>query len=106
MKSMKIVALREMKQGLSGYITRAQKGQHVIVTRYGRPAAILTGVAEGKDLEDLLYETDPEFWKMIEARAKQPGGVSIEQARRQLGLDGPQKTNGTRKPKAKIKARR
>jgi prevent-host-death family protein len=80
---MKVVALREAKQQLSGCVVRAQR-ERVLITKQGRPAALIIGV-EGHDLEDVLLMQNPRFWKMIEARRAQPS-LSLDEVRRQLGL--------------------
>jgi antitoxin (DNA-binding transcriptional repressor) of toxin-antitoxin stability system len=43
----------------------------VVITRRGKPAALLLGV-EGKDWETVILETDPTFWKLIQQRRKEP----------------------------------
>jgi PHD/YefM family antitoxin component YafN of YafNO toxin-antitoxin module len=43
----------------------------VVITRRGKPAALLLGV-EGKDWETVILETDPAFWKLIQQRRKEP----------------------------------
>ena len=78
---MKVVALREAKQQLSGCVVRAQR-ERVLITKQGRPAALMIGV-EGHDLEDVLLMQNPRFWKMIEARRAEPT-LSIEDVRRAL----------------------
>jgi len=45
----------------------ASQSERVVVTRHGRPAAVLVGV-EGRDLEDLALQMSPGFWRMIERR--------------------------------------
>ena len=85
---MKVVALREAKQELSGCEVRAQH-ERVLITKHGRPAALMIGV-EGHDLEDVLLMQNPRFWKMIEARRSEPTLV-IDEVRRQLGLSLPRR---------------
>jgi prevent-host-death family protein len=80
---MKVVALREAKQRLSGCVVRAQR-ERVLITKQGRPAALMIGV-EGHDLEEVLLMQNPRFWKMIEARRTEPT-LGLDEARRQLGL--------------------
>lgn len=63
---MKTVALREAKQQLSDYVAQAQKDK-IVITKHGKPAAIIWGV-EGKDFEDVVYMTNPSFWRMIKSR--------------------------------------
>ena len=69
-------ALRDAKESLSRYVTRAQK-ERILITRHGRPAALMIGV-QGHDVEDLILAADPEFWRMIEARRREPS-LSLEE---------------------------
>jgi len=78
---MKVVALREAKESLSRCVTRAQR-ERVLITRHGRPAALVIGV-EGESLEDLLTAADPRFWQMIEARRREPS-ISLETLEKRL----------------------
>jgi prevent-host-death family protein len=80
---MKVVALREAKQQLSGCVVRAQR-ERVLITKQGRPAALMIGV-EGHDLEDVVLMQNPRFWKMLDARRAEPS-LSLAEARRRLGL--------------------
>lgn len=66
---MKTVPLRNIKQELSSYVDYAQK-EFVLVTRHGRPAAIVLGV-EGRDFEDIFYMTNRGFWSTIRRRRLQ-----------------------------------
>ena len=54
----------------------------VVITRHGKPAAVLVGV-EGNDWEAVVLETDPTFWKLIRARRKQ-ATHSLAQVRARL----------------------
>lgn len=80
---MKTVALREAKQSLSGYVARSQR-ERVLITKHGRPAAVVIGV-EGHDVEEVLLAQDPAFWKLIEQR-RQQRSVPLAKARSMLGL--------------------
>jgi prevent-host-death family protein len=80
---MKTVPLREAKQSLSGYVARSQR-ERVLITKHGRPAALVIGV-EGRDIEEVLLSQDPEFWKLIEQRRRQRS-VPLAEARSMLGL--------------------
>jgi prevent-host-death family protein len=80
---MKVVALREAKQRLSGCVVRAQH-ERVLITKQGRPAALMIGV-EGHDIEDVLLMQNPRFWRMIEARRSEPS-LSLEEVRTRLGV--------------------
>ena len=90
---MKIVALGKAKNEFSTYVEEAQH-ERVLVTRHGRPAALIIGVA-GETIEDLITRSDPEFWRMIEARRKAAKAISADEMRRRLGV--------ARKPRAKQK---
>lgn len=67
---MKTVPVRDLQKKLKRCIDEAQEGR-VVITRRGRPAALLVGV-EGKDWETVILETDPTFWKLIQQRRQQP----------------------------------
>jgi len=88
---MKVVALGKVKNEFSTYVEEAQH-ERVLVTRHGRPAALIIGVA-GETIEDLMTRSDPEFWRMIEARRKAAKAVSAHEMRGRLGV--------SRKPRAK-----
>lgn len=80
---MRVVAIREAKQQLSDCVDEAQR-QRVLITRHGKPAAVVIGV-EGRDLEQVLLMQDPRFWELIQARRAQPT-LSIDQVRQRFGL--------------------
>jgi len=64
----KTITMRDLQKNIRKCVEAAQK-EHVIVTRHGQPAAIVVGV-EGHDWEDIVYQTSPAFWRMIEKRRK------------------------------------
>jgi len=80
---MKVVALGKAKDEFSACVDQAQR-ERILVTRHGKPAAIIIGV-EGEDFEDLMTRSDPEFWRMIEERRKEPTSPAGE-VRKRLGL--------------------
>ena len=88
---MKVVALGRAKNEFSTYVDEAQHDR-VLVTRHGRPAAIIIGVA-GETIEDLMTRSDRELWEVIEARRKAAKTITAEEMRRRLGV--------SRKPRAK-----
>ena len=65
-------------QGMCGYILAAQGGH----TRHGKPAAVLVGV-EGKDWGDVVLQTSPSFWKLIEETRKETT-LSMKELRTRL----------------------
>ena len=81
---MKTVGIREAKASLGAYIARAQR-ESVLIMKHGKPAALVIGV-QGQDLEDVLLNHDPSFWKLIHERRQQPATISLAEARRRLGV--------------------
>jgi prevent-host-death family protein len=81
---MKVVALGKAKNELSAYVDEAQRDR-VLVTRHGRPAALIIGV-EGEEFEDLMTRSDPDFWEMLERRRKASKTISADEMRRRLGV--------------------
>ena len=86
---MKVVPLREAKTSLSSYVEQAQRDR-VLITRHGRPAALIIGV-RGEELEDLLTMGNPRFWELIEARRQSFRTVPLAEVRRRLRLTAPKK---------------
>ena len=50
------VGIRELKNGLSRYLKRVQKGESVVVTEHGRPVARIVPVGIPADLERLMSD--------------------------------------------------
>ena len=84
---MKIVPLNEVKNRFSTYL-ELSKREDIVVTKNGRPAAILHAVTD-EDLEDYLFESDPRFIARIEAlrrKFQRGGGTPLADVRRELGV--------------------
>ncbi len=97
---MKIFALREAKARLSDCVEASQRDR-VLITKHGRPAALVVGV-EGEELEDLLTVANPRFWELVESRRKALKTVPLGEVRRRLGVA---RTERTRKRRAGGKKR-
>jgi prevent-host-death family protein len=82
---MKTVTVRDLQKKVKECVDDAQEDR-VIVTRHGKPAAVLVGV-EGEDWEAVVLQTDPTFWKLIRARRTQPT-ISLKQLKTQLQMKG------------------
>ncbi len=80
---MKTVTVRDLQKKVKECVDEAQRDR-VIVTRHGRPAAVLVGV-QGEDWDAVVLQTDPKFWKLIRARRSQPT-ISLEQLKRRVGI--------------------
>jgi prevent-host-death family protein len=80
-RTMKHVALSEVKDDLSKYL-RLAENEEIIITRHGKPAGVLVGFASEDDWFEYKLENDPRFLQRI-ARAReslQAGkGVKLEE---------------------------
>jgi prevent-host-death family protein len=81
---MKIIGIKEAKAQLSECLDIAQRDR-VLITRHGRPAALVIGV-EGEDLEQVILGSDEEFWRTLEERRKRPATLTSDDIRREFGI--------------------
>ena len=65
---MKTISVRELQKCIKECVDHSQKAC-VVVTRHGRPSAMIIGV-EGKDWEQLVTHTAPELAKHIAAKPR------------------------------------
>jgi prevent-host-death family protein len=99
---MKTINVRDLQKKLRECVDTSQK-ERVVITRHGRPAAVLIGV-EGQDWEDVVLETSAEFWKMIGERRREET-VPLREARKRLEARWTKGRAG-RKPGRSRRARR
>lgn len=78
---MKTVTARELQKKIKECVDISQEDR-VVVTRRGKPAAVLVGV-EGSDWEDLALQTSPAFWRLIRERRQQPT-ISLRELKARL----------------------
>ena len=78
---MKTVNARDLQKRIKECVDMSQQDK-VVITRHGKPAAVLVGV-EGKDWGDVALQTSSSFWKLIEARRNEPT-VSMKELRTRL----------------------
>ncbi len=78
---MKTVSVRDLQKKVKKCVEESQKDR-VVITKHGKPAAVLVGV-EGEDWEDVVLQTEPSFWKLIRSRRKQET-VSLEELKEEL----------------------
>ena len=78
---MKKATVQDLQKHSDEVVTRAQKDR-VVITRQGKPAAVLVGVTK-QDWESVALQTDPKFWKLIRARRGQ-ATRSLSQVRDRL----------------------
>ena len=78
---MKIAPVADVKAQLSHYLDQAQESP-VVVTRNGRPVAVITGVTDADDLERLVLAHTPRFRRLLDAaerRIAATGGTSHDE---------------------------
>jgi prevent-host-death family protein len=80
---MKTVNVRELQKRIKEYVSASQKDR-VVLTRHGKPSAVLVGV-EGEDWETVVLETNAEFWNLIQKRRKQKT-ISLAEMREKLKM--------------------
>jgi prevent-host-death family protein len=73
---MKTVSVRDLQKSLGRQIDESQM-ERVVVTRHGRPAALLIGI-EGLDWEHLILSTDEHFWRTIALRRKEKSSPLVK----------------------------
>ena len=66
---MKTISVRDLQKKIRESVQAAQ-GDRIVVTRNGKPVALLVGV-EGVDWESLVRQTSAPFWKLIEKRRRE-----------------------------------
>jgi prevent-host-death family protein len=78
---MRAVNARELQKKIKECVDMSQQDQ-VVITRRGKPAAVMVGV-EGKDWEEVVLQTSATFWKLIEERRRE-STVSMRELRTRL----------------------
>jgi prevent-host-death family protein len=84
---MKTIDIAEATGSLSEYARQIRRGP-VVVTRRGRPVAVVVAVT-GVDIETLSLSTNRDFIALVEksrASYRTDGGVSLDDVRRRYGL--------------------
>ena len=74
---MTIVSLAQVKAKFSAYV-EACKTSPVVVTKNGKPTAVLVAVAGDDELENILLACSPRFQKLLERSDRQidqSGGI-------------------------------
>jgi len=76
----KIASVADVKAHFNSYIERCEDGP-VIVTKNGRPVAVLISALEDEELERLILAHTPRFRRLLDAaeqRIQQTGGIAHE----------------------------
>lgn len=74
---MKEISLEQFGAGVE-QIVPPSRSERVVLTRGGKPVAIVTGVGD-LEREEIEYIESPDFWKMIAERRKQPR-ITLDEA--------------------------
>ena len=78
---MKIAPVAELKAQLSAYLKSSAEGP-IVVTRHGKPVAVLLSIEDEDELERLVLAYTPKFQGILEAAREQireTGGVRHEE---------------------------
>lgn len=70
---MKIESLREIKANLSKIVKDLPTERSVVITKNGRPCAVLFPITKDTDLESMLLAQRKDFWQLAD-RAQQREG--------------------------------
>ena len=68
---MRIESLREVKAKLSKIVRDLPSDKSVVITKNGRPCAVLFPVTKETDLESLLLAQNKDFWRMFDRAHKE-----------------------------------
>ena len=86
---MKIAPIAEIKAHFSAYLKESEKGP-IVVTKNGKPVAVLLGLADEDEIERLIMAYSPKF-QSIMTRGRQEiqktGGIEHEQFWREVKTD-------------------
>lgn len=67
---MKIASVAEVKAKFSGYLKASEEGP-VVVTKNGRPVAVLLSVTDEEEIERLMLAYSPRFESILEVAERQ-----------------------------------
>ena len=79
-----MVSVEEFQAHLEQYLAATAQGE-VVLTRAGKPIAVLHALRENGDQDSDPFAGSKEFWRMIRQR-RQEQGIPWEEARKQLDL--------------------
>ena len=83
---MTIAPLAEVKDHFSAYIDNSKESP-IVVTRNGKPVAMIIGITEEDDLDSLLLAHNPRFVQLLDearTRIQMIGGVPLAEFRQRV----------------------
>ena len=84
---MKIAPIAEIKAHFSAYLKESEKGP-IVVTKNGKPVAVLLNVADEEEIERLLIGYSPKFRSILNRgrqQIKKTGGVKHDEFWEEIG---------------------
>jgi prevent-host-death family protein len=105
---MKIASIADIKAHFSAYIKESQSGP-VVITRNGKPAAVLLNIVDENELEGLILAYSPKFQALLRAARQElqaTGGIPHEEFWRQVDAEydeapAPRRSRQRRAPQKK-----
>jgi prevent-host-death family protein len=88
---MKIASVAEVKAKFSGYIKESQQGP-VIVTKNGKPVAMLLSITDEDEIERMLLAYSPKFQSILEVaehQIREGKGIAHEDFWREVKSETP-----------------
>jgi prevent-host-death family protein len=88
---MKIAPVAELKAQLSAYLKSSAEGP-IVVTRHGKPVAVLLSIEDEDELERLVLAYTPKFQGILEAAREQireTGGIEHEEFWQEMEAETP-----------------
>ena len=77
---MKIAPIAQIKAHLSAYLKESEKGP-VVVTKNGKPVAVLLGITDEEEIERLTLAYSPKFQRILDRgrhQIRDTGGILHE----------------------------
>jgi len=89
---MKIAPLADVKARLSAYLDHAETEGPVVITRNGKPVAVLISPRDDADLETLVLSRSPRFQALLEkSRESVRTGTGLSEKEFWKAIDRPKK---------------
>ena len=105
---MKTASVAAVKAQLSEYLKESQQGP-VVVTRNGKPIAVLLAVTDEEELERLILAHSPKFQAILEKSRRQieaTGGIPHDRFWQEVEAETGKNGKRNKSPARKVKAKR
>ena len=86
---MRIASVADVKAHFSAYMKESEAGP-VVITRNGKPTAVLVNIVDEDELDGLLLAYSPKFRRLLQvarAEIQQTGGIPHEEFWQQLDAE-------------------